>query len=109
MRMARERKQRFLSKSQQERHRFLVLTSEYNDWSNNRGMYGKKNIPALLTVTESSRRDSHSTQMKRYIQYSSLSRALYPKDEYNGDRFNPVKVPILNMLDVETDKEFGWK
>ena len=69
-------------------------------------MYGKLNIPTLLTGTESSRRDSHSLQMKRHIRYSSLSRALYPKDEYNGAGSNPVKV---DMLAVEAEKEFGWK
>ena len=60
MRTARERKQQFLSRPQQELHRFLVPTSGSNDWSNKNSMYGKLNIPTLLTGKESSRRDSHS-------------------------------------------------
>ena len=107
--MARERKQQFLSKAQQAHHRFLVPKTESNDWSNKNGMYGKLSIPALLTGTQSSRRDSNSTQMRRHIRYSPLSRALYPKDEHNGDTFNPVEVQILDMLAVEAEKEFGWK
>ena len=69
---------------------------------------GKKNIPSLLTGMQPSRKDSHSDQMRRHVQYSSLDRALYPNNGHNGKRFNPVKVPILDMLAVEAEKKFGW-
>ena len=72
-------------------------------------MYGKLRIPSLLTGTQPSRRDSHSNQMRRQIRHSSLSRAIYPKKERDGKHFNPIKVPILDMLAVEAEKEFGWK
>ena len=68
--MARERKQRFLSKVQQTHHTFLVLRTESNDWNNNNGMYRKKNVTSLLSGSQPLRRDSHSDQMRRHIQYS---------------------------------------
>ena len=46
-------------------------------------------IPALLTSKETSRRDSDTQQIERHIRYSSLSRALYPKDKYHTSHFNP--------------------
>ena len=100
---ARERKLRLLSKIQRIHHTFLVPKTESNDWSNNTGMYGKKNVPSLLTRTQPSRRDSHSDQMRRHIRYSSLDRALFPNNERYGKRFNPVEVPILDMLTVEAE------
>ena len=108
MKTARERKQRFLSKSQQTHHALLVPKTESNDWNNNTRMYGKKTVPLLLTGTQSSRRESHSDQMRRHTHFSSLDKALYPKDERYSKHFNPVEVPILDMLAVEAEKEFGW-
>ena len=46
--------------------------------------------------------------MRRHIKHSSLDRALYPQEERNRMKFNPVEVPILNMLAVEVEKKFGW-
>ena len=89
-------------------HTFLVPKTESNNWNNNTRMYGKKNVLSLLTGTQPSGRDSHSDQMRRHIRYSSMDRALFPKDERHGKPFNPVEVPILNMLTVEAEKEFGW-
>ena len=71
-------------------------------------MYGKKNLPSLLTNIQPLRRDSQTNQMRRHIRLSSLDRALYPKDEHNGKRFNLLEVPILDMLAVETEREYGW-
>ena len=106
---ARERKQHFLIKPQRTHHTFLVPPTESNVWNNNSGMYGKKNLPSLLTGTQPSRRDTHSDQMRRHIKHSSLDRALCPRDEHNVIKLNPVAVLILNMLAVEVEKEFGWK
>ena len=49
MRKARERKQKYLSKDQEEHHRLLVPRSDSNHWSNSSGHYAKDNIPALVT------------------------------------------------------------
>ena len=46
---ARERKQKYLSKDQEEHHRLLVPRSDSNHWSNSKGYYSKENIPALVT------------------------------------------------------------
>ena len=102
----RERKQHFFSKPQPIHHTFLVPPTESNDWNNNSGMYGKKNFPSLLTGTQPSRRDTHTDQMRRHIRQSSLDRALYPRNERNGAKFNPVEVPILDMFAVEVEKEY---
>ena len=103
---ARERKQHFLSKPQRNHHTLLVPPTESNDWNNNTGKYGKKNLLSILTVTQSSRRDTHTDQMRRYLKYSSLDRALYPQNKSDGAKFN---VPILDMLAVEGKKEYGCK
>ena len=47
--------------------------------------------------------------MRRHLRYTSLDRALYPLNEADGAEFNPVDVPILDMLAVEAEKEYGWK
>ena len=45
--------------------------------------------------------------MEGHIKYSSLSRAMYPKDEYFARHFNTVKVPLIDTLAVEAEEEFG--
>ena len=39
----------------------------------------------------------------------SLDRALYPRNERDRDKFNPMEVPILDMLAAKAEKEYGWK
>ena len=34
---------------------------------------------------------------------------MYPRNEVDGAKFNPVDVPILEMLAVQAEKEYGWK
>ena len=106
---ARKRKQNFLSKTQRNHHTLLVPPTESNNWSNNTGKYGKKNLLSLLTGAQPSRRDTHTDQMRRHIRHSSLDRALYLRNKVDGAKFNPVDVPILDMLAVEAQKEYGWK
>ena len=104
-----ERKQHFLRKPQRNHHTLLVPPTESNNWNNNTRKYRKKNLPSLLTGTQSSRRDTHTDHMRRHLRYSSLDRALYPWNETDGAKFNPVNVPILDMLAVEAEKEYRWK
>ena len=80
---------------------------ESNDCSNSTGKHGKKNLPSLLTGTQPSRRDTHTDQMRRHIRHSLLDQALYLRNEVDGAKFNPVDVPILDMLAVEAEKEYG--
>ena len=62
----------------------------------------------LSTGTQPSRRDTHADQMRRHLKHSSLDRALYPRKERDRAKFNPVEVPILDMLAVEGEKKYGW-
>ena len=47
--------------------------------------------------------------MERHIEYSSMGKAMYPKDKPDAQHFNPLEVPILDMLTMETDQEYGWQ
>ena len=109
LRIAMERKQRFRSRKQEEHYRFLVPRTKVNHlWSNSTGFYGKKRISALVTGREQSRRDSDAKFMERHLKSSSLSRAMYPVDKKYGKGFNPINMPILNVLAVEAEVEYGW-
>ena len=43
------------------------------------------------------------------MESSSLQDAMYPVDKQDGTHFNPVNVPLLDILAVEADQEYGWK
>ena len=34
---------------------------------------------------------------------------MYPVDKRDGAHFNPVDVPLLDILAMEADQEYGWK
>ena len=79
MRKARERKQKYLSKDQEEHHRLLVLRSDSNHWSNSSSYYSKDNIPALVTGQADRKRDEDRRRMEKNLKHSSLDRAMDPK------------------------------
>ena len=66
-------------------------------------------MPALVTGREASRRDTDAVRMRNHICNSSLEKAMYPVDKRDGSHFNPVDVPILDILAMEADQEYGWK
>ena len=47
--------------------------------------------------------------MERHIHHSSLHPALYPKDERDARHFNPLEVPIFDILALDGEKEYGWQ
>ena len=49
MKKARERKQKYLAKEQEDHHRLLVPRPDSNHWSNSKVHYAKDNILALVT------------------------------------------------------------
>ena len=98
MRTARERKQWFLSKQKEKLQQLLVPRTETNHWTTSSGMYGKVKMPALVTGKEVLRRDTDSQKKEWHIKYSSLSRAMYPKDEYKAKNFNPAEVLLIDTL-----------
>ena len=50
-----------------------------------------------------------SEKMEMHLEYSSLSMAMYSRNEKDGIHFNLLEVPILNILARETEQKFGWK
>ena len=44
-----------------------------------------------------------------HIDHSSLHKAMYPKDERDAGHFNPLEVPILDILALYAEKEYGWQ
>ena len=34
---------------------------------------------------------------------------MYPVDERDGRHFNPIDVPLLDILAMEAEQEYGWK
>ena len=51
-RIARERKQKYLSRRMEDHHRLLVPSQDDNHWSTSSGKYGKDRMPALVTGRE---------------------------------------------------------
>ena len=64
---------------------------------------------ALVTGGEASRRDTDAHRMRRHIDHSSLHDTMYPVDKQDGRHFNPVDMPLLDILAMEADQEYGWK
>ena len=77
IRRARERKQKYLDKEQEDHHRLLVPRSESNHWSNSKGYYAKDNIPALVTRSTGGKWDEDRRKMERHLKYSSLDHAMH--------------------------------
>ena len=46
--------------------------------------------------------------MECNLRWLSLSKAMYLPKEWDGEAFNHIKVPIMDILAAETEKEFGW-
>ena len=46
--------------------------------------------------------------MERHLKYSSLDHAMIPEKDYYKSKFNPVQVPLMDMLAVDTEKDYGW-
>ena len=47
--------------------------------------------------------------MEHHLRFSSLDRAMHPKEKSSGKMFNPLEVPILDVLAVDSEREFGWQ
>ena len=109
MKAARERKQKYISNPQEEHHRLLVPRSNSNHWSNSIGYYSKENMPTLVTGQPDRRRDEDQRKMERHLRYSNLDRAMNPRKPSYGHMFNPLEVPIMDILAVDTEREFGWQ
>ena len=109
MRKARERKQKYLSKDQEEHHRLLVPRSDSNHCSNSSGRYAKDNILALVTGHAYRRCDEDRRRMERHLKYSSLDHAMDPKEDSYNHKFNRLEVPIMDILAVDTERDHGWK
>ena len=62
----------------------------------------------LVTGREASRRETDARRMERHIEYSSMAKAMYPKDKRDAQHFNPLEVPIFDTLAMEADQEYGW-
>ena len=80
-----------------------------NHWSNTTGTYSKDNIPLLVTGQRDNKWDEDRVKMERHLKFSSLDQAMYPEKEPFGRMFNPLDVPILDILAVEKEREFGWQ
>ena len=61
----------------------------------------------MVMGKEVSMRDSDAYRMRKHIKSSSLQDAMYPVDKRDGAHFNPVDVPLLDILAVEADQEYG--
>ena len=64
---------------------------------------------ALVTGREASRRDTDAYRMRRHIDHSSLENAMYPVNKRDSCHYNPIDVPLLDILAMEADQEYGWK
>ena len=108
-RIAWERKQKYLSKRQEEHHRLLLHSQDENHWSTSSGKYRKDRMPGLVTGKVASKRDTDPYRMRKHIENSLMEKAMYPDDKRDGPHFNPIDVPILDILAMEADQEYGWK
>ena len=64
LKSARERRQYYLSRPQEEHLRLLVPRTASNHWSNTRGVYSKENIPTLVTGQRDRRWDEDRVKME---------------------------------------------
>ena len=90
-------------------HRLLIPNQHNNHWSTSTGKYGKDRMQALVTGRQASRRDTDAHRMRRHIEKSSLYDAMYPVNKRDGRHFNPIDVPLLDILAMEAEQEYGWK
>ena len=109
LKAARERKQYYLSLPQDEHHRLLVPRTATNHWSNTTGTYSKDNVPLLVTGKKDDRWEKDRVKMERHLKFSSLDQAMFPEKDQFKRMFNPLDVPILDILAVETERDYGWQ
>ena len=46
--------------------------------------------------------------MERHLKYSSLDHAMIPEDDCYKSKFNPVEIPLMDMLALDMEKDYGW-
>ena len=109
LKAARERRQHYLSLPQDEHHRLLVPRTATNHWSNTTGTYSKDNVPLLVTGRKDDKWEKDRVKMERHLKFSSLDQAMFPEKEPFKRMFNPLDVPILDILAVETERDYGWQ
>ena len=109
LKAARERRQHYLSLPQDEHHRLLVPRTATNHWSNTTGTYSKDNVPLLVTGKKDDRWEKDRVKMERHLKFSSLDQAMFPEKDQFKRMFNPLDVPILDILAVETERDYGWQ
>ena len=66
-------------------------------------------MPTLVTGQPDRRRDEDRRKMERHLRYSSLDRAMNPLKPSYGHMFNPLEVPIMDILAVDVEREFRWQ
>ena len=112
MMAARERKQKYLARDQyedqHEDYRMLVPRTRANDWSNSSGYYRKKAMPELVARPSRGRWEEDQVKMERHLQHSRLDKVMFPENKEHQKMFNPVGIPLMDILAVETEKEHGW-
>ena len=94
------RKQYYLSLPQDEHHRLLVPRTATNHWSNSTGTYSKDNVPLLVTGKKDDKWEKDRVKMERHLKFSSLDQAMFPEKDQFKRMFNPLDVPILDILAV---------
>ena len=63
----------------------------------------------MVTGKRTDRRDEDRTKMERHLRYSSLDCTTHPEKTSFGRMFNPLEVPILDVLAVDSEREFSWQ
>ena len=63
----------------------------------------------MVTGKRNDKWDKDRRKMERHLRYSSLDCAMYPEKPSFGHMFNPLEVPILDVLAVDSEGEFGWQ
>ena len=100
------KKQKYLFGRQEEHHRLLIPCTESNHWSNTSGHYSKDNMRALVTGSTKEKWDTDARKMERHLKHSKLDLAMSPNDHSYKTTFNPVEIPLWDILAGETETDY---
>ena len=102
---ARERMDRYRMLPVRKEHQFLIPPTDNWSWGKNL-LYNKDSLVKMVAGKILSRRDR--LNMDNFLKNSALSEVQTPQELNDRRNFNPIEVPVLDLLAVDRDRADSW-
>ena len=102
---ARKRMDRYRMLPVEKEHTFLIPPTDNWSWGKNLS-YNKESLVKIVAGRVVPRKDTWN--MDNFLKHSSLSKVQLPENSKDRSKFNPIDVPLLDLLSVDMDRADSW-